>query len=211
MLYLQGVKVYTNASLSDVHATGHGFQEELKLMLRLIKPKYFMPFHGEYRMLKAHADLAVDCGMPKENTFVMGNGDILTLKNGVAKLGGKVQAGDVYIDDNRIGEISSAVMHDRKIMATDGIVVAILNIDFNNSKLLGNPNITTRGFVLIQENLDLIKELENVVRETVNEKLKTHISYNDLKTEIVNCLSQTIYEKTGGSPIVLPIVMNIKK
>ena len=211
LLYLKGVKVYTNSSLSDVHATGHGSQDELKLMLRLMKPKYFMPFHGDYRMLKTHADLAYECGLEKGNAFILENGDVVTIKKGVARQNGKVQAGDVYIDGNRIGEIGSAVMHDRKVMATDGIVVAILNIDFANLKLIGNPNITTRGFVLIQENMDYIKELENVVKNTVNENLKKHISYQDLKAEVVACLSEHIYEKTGGNPIVLPIIMNIKK
>jgi len=104
-LYLKGVTVYTNTSLSDIHTSGHGNQEELKLMLRLIKPTYFMPFHGEYRMLKTHADLAIECGMPKENTFVLGNGDVLIMKDGKVRQGGKVPAGDVYVDGNRIGDI----------------------------------------------------------------------------------------------------------
>lgn len=210
-LYLQGVKVYTNSYLSDVHTSGHGSQEELKLMLRIFAPKYFMPFHGEYRMLKTHTDLAVDCGIPRENTFIMENGDILSLYKGKAKKEGTVIAGDVYIDGNRIGEIGSAVMKDRKIMSSDGIVVVIVNIDTNKNKLLGTPNITTRGFVLIQENLDLIKELENISAKAINSKIEKHVNYNEIKSEISSQLSTYIQEETGRHPIILPVIMDIKK
>ncbi len=210
-LYLQGVKVCTNSSLSEVHTSGHGNQEELKLMLRLFMPKYFMPFHGEYRMLKTHADLAVECDIPKENTFVLSNGDVLSMYKGKIKRDGTVPAGDVYIDGNRIGEIGSAVMKDRKIMSSDGIVVVIANIDTNKNKLLGNPNITTRGFVHIQENLDLIKELEMISTKAINSKIDKHVNYSEIKSEITNQLSSSIYEKTGRNPIILPVIMDIKK
>ncbi len=210
-LYLQGVKVCTNSSLSEVHTSGHGNQEELKLMLRLFMPKYFMPFHGEYRMLKTHADLAVECDIPKENTFVLSNGDVLSMYKGKIKREGTVPAGDVYIDGNRIGEIGSAVMKDRKIMSSDGIVVVIANIDTNKNKLLGNPNITTRGFVLIQENLDLIKELETISTKAITSKIDKHVNYSEIKSEITNQLSNYIYEKTGRNPIILPVIMDIKK
>jgi len=210
-LYLQGVKVCTNTSLSEVHTSGHGNQEELKLMLRLFMPKYFMPFHGEYRMLKTHADLAIECDIPKENTFVLSNGDVLSMYKGKITKDGTVPAGDVYIDGNRIGEIGSAVMKDRKIMSSDGIVVVIANIDTNKNKLLGNPNITTRGFVLIQENLDLIKELEIISTKAIHSKIDKHVNYSEIKSEITNQLSTYIYEKTGRNPIILPVIMDIKK
>ena len=208
MLYLQGVKVCTNTSLAEVHTSGHGNQEELKLMIRLFKPKYFMPFHGEYRMLKSHADLAIECGVDKDNTFVLGNGDVVTINKGVAKQSGKVPAGDVYIDGTRIGEIGSAVMHDRKIMSSDGIVIIVLNIDAKTGNLINMPSITTRGFVLIQENQDFLKELENIAAEAYNGKIS---NFQETKQEIVNSLSSYIYEKVGRNPIILPIIMNIKK
>ena len=104
-LYLKGITVYTNTSLSDIHASGHGNEEELKWMIRLINPKYFMPFHGEYRMLKKHADIAVSCDIPSENTFVLSNGEVLSMKNGVIKKAGYVPAGDSYVDGNRVGEV----------------------------------------------------------------------------------------------------------
>lgn len=209
-LYLLGVKVYTNTSLNEVHTSGHGYEEELKLMLRLINPKYFMPYHGEYRMLKKHGDIGVDCGIPKENTFLMENGDVLTLNKGIIKKEGNVPAGDTYVDGNRIGDVSGAVMKDRKVMSTDGVVVVIANID-NNSNLLGTPSIVTRGFVLVNESEELIKELENISKKAIISKLTKPINYSDIKLEITTTLSPFIYEKTGRRPIILPVIMDIKK
>ena len=210
-LYLKGITVYTNTSLSDIHASGHANEEELKWMLRLAKPKYFMPFHGEYRMLKRHADIATECDIPKENTFVLNNGDVLSMKKGVIKQVGRVQAGDTYVDGNRIGEVSNAVMKDRKIMANDGIVVVIANIDVKNGKLLANPNIITRGFVLVNDNLDLLKKLELLARDAINNKIKTGVNYADVKAEVTNTLSSYINLHTGRKPIILPVIMDIKK
>ena len=141
-LYLQGVKVFTNTSFSDIHTSGHANIEELKLMIRLIMPKYLMPFHGDYRMLKNHANVGIECGIPKENTFVLKNGDVLSLKNHVITKSTPVIANDIYIDGNRLGEINGAVLRDRKIMASDGILVVIANIDIKNRELLIKPNIT---------------------------------------------------------------------
>ena len=211
-LYLKGVKVYTNTSLNDVHTSGHGNQEELKLMIRLINPKYFMPFHGEHRMLKTHADLGIACGIPKENTFVLENGDVLEMYKGeIKKSNEKIQAGDVYVDGNRIGNVGNAVMKDRKTMASDGIVVVIANIDTKNNILLGNPNITTRGFVLVNDNQELLKQLEEIVKKAIITKLKGHINYNEIKSEIVTELAEYIMDKTGRKPIILPVIMDIKK
>lgn len=210
-LYLKGVEVYTNTFLSDIHTSGHGSQEDLKLMIRLINPKYFMPYHGEYRMLKSHADLAIECGLPKENTFILGNGDVLSINKGKIKQAGSIQAGDIYVDGNRIGDIGNAVMKDRKIMANDGIVIVIANIDTNNHQLLGNPNITTRGFVLVNDSSALLKELEEISKQAINSKINNRINYTEIKLEIINQLSPFIYEKTGRKPIILPVIMDIKR
>ena len=210
-LYLKGVKVYTNTSLSDIHTSGHGSEEELKLMLRLINPKYFMPFHGEYRMLKRHADIAVSCNIPRENTFILENGEILSMHKGKVTKTGSVQAGDIYVDGNRIGEVGNAVMKDRKIMASDGIVVVIANIDVDHKLLLGNPNITTRGFVLVNDNIELIKNLEETSKNAILNKIKDNVNYSEIKSEIITQLSSSIYDKTGRRPIILPVIMNIKK
>lgn len=210
-LYLKGVRVYTNTSLSDIHTSGHGSQEELKLMIRLIEPKYFMPFHGEYRMLKAHADLAVLCDIPKENTFILGNGEVLSMYKGVVTKDGLVQAGDVYVDGNRIGDVGAAVIKDRKIMANDGIIVVIANIDTKNGKLLGKVNITTRGFVLVNENEELLRSLEAISKKAILSKLDNTVNYAEIKNEITNTITAYTYEKTGRKPIILPVIMDIKK
>ena len=210
-LYLRGVEVYTNTLLKDIHTSGHGSEEELKLMLRLINPKYFMPFHGEYRMLKQHADIGVLCGIPKENTFVLENGEVLSIRNGVIKKDGKVQASDVYVDGNRIGDVSSAVMKDRKVMANDGIIVMIANIDMTNHKLLSKSNIITRGFVLVNDNQNVIKKIEEISDNAINDILKTKGGYTEIKTEVVSRIFNFVSNETGRKPIILPIIMDIKK
>ena len=209
-LYLKGVKVYTNTSLSDVHTSGHAYEEELKLMIRLMNPTYIMPFHGEYRMLKRHADIAIDCGIPKENTFVLENGDVLSIRKGKIKKTGKITAGDTYVDGNRIGDIGSAVIRDRKIMANDGIIVVIANVNMSKLELLGRINITTRGFVQVNENEELLKSIELLSKKTILEKLTKNCSFSDIKNEIINTLSDYAYEKTGRKPIILPVIMDIK-
>lgn len=209
-LYLKGVKVYTNTELSDIHTSGHAKQEEQKWMLRIIKPEYFMPMHGEYRMLKTHGDLAIDCGIPKENIFICKNGDTIELTKDGARLGKRVQAGDVYVDGSRIGDIGSVVIKDRKLMSQDGILVTILNINPITRELLIKPNITTRGFVLVNENTGLINKIENKVTEIVNRTIKNSYNYIDLKNQIILELNPFINELTGRRPIILPVIMEVK-
>ena len=209
-LYLKGVKVYTNTELSDIHTSGHAKQEEQKWMLRIIKPEYFMPMHGEYRMLKTHGDLAIDCGIPKENIFICKNGDTVELTKDGARLGKRIQAGDVYVDGSRIGDIGSVVIKDRKLMSQDGILVTILNINPTTRDLLIKPNITTRGFVLVNENTGLINKIENKVTEIVNRTIKNSYNYIDLKNQIILELNPFINELTGRRPIILPVIMEVK-
>ena len=209
-LYLKGVKVYTNTELSDIHTSGHAKQEEQKWMLRIIKPEYLMPMHGEYRMLKTHGDLAIDCGIPKENIFICKNGDSVELTKDGARLGKRVQAGDVYVDGSRIGDIGSVVIKDRKLMSQDGILVTILNINPTTRELLIKPNITTRGFVLVNENTGLINKIENKVTEIVNRTIKNSYNYIDLKNQIILELNPFINELTGRRPIILPVIMEVK-
>ena len=238
-LYKKGVKVFTN-TMSEIHSSGHANQEELKLMIRLFKPKYFVPYHGEFRMLKKHTDLGVMCGIPRRNTFVLENGDVLALDKGqlykdgkvqagevyvdgsrigdvlnlhkgVVTPGGKVQAGEVYVDGSRIGEVGSAVIKDRILMSTNGILVIIANIDIEHKILLGSPAITTRGYILVNENADLIKEIQYNAEIIINKELKKKFfNFNDMKSEIINGLMPILSDKTGRVPIILPIVMGIK-
>ena len=209
-LYKKGVKVFTNA-MSEIHSSGHANQEELKLMIRLFKPRYFVPYHGEFRMLKTHADLGVMCGVNKNNTFVLENGDVLNLRKGVVTPGGKVQAGEVYEDGSRIGEVGSAVIKDRILMSNNGILVIIANIDTENKVLLSTPAVTTRGYILVNENEDLIRDIQSISQGIINKCLKSkYFNYNDMKSEIINGLIPVLSDKTGRVPIILPIVMDVK-
>ena len=210
-LYLKGVKVYTNAGSFDIHSSGHANQEELKLMIRLFKPAYFAPYHGEYRMLKTHADLATLCNIPKQNTFILNNGDILNITKNEIKKKGHVQSGDIYVDGSRIGDVSNVVIKDRILMSNNGILAIIINIDSKNKVLLNNPLVTTRGYILVNESFELIKEIENFCKNIITKKLKSkNINFTDIKTELINELMPLLSEKTGRVPIILPIIMDIK-
>ena len=211
-LYLKGVKVYTNNILADLHTSGHANEEEVKLMIRLIRPKYLMPFHGDYRMLKKQANIGINCGIPKENTFILKNGDTLTLKNHVITRGESKPGADIYVDGNRVGEIGGAVIKDRKIMANDGILVVIVNVDMKKRELLIKPNITTRGFILVNENEELIHKIENKAEQTITTALTTPKSPLDtLKSDITDTLYPYINNLTGRKPIILPIILDIKR
>ena len=211
-LYLKGIKVYTNKALADLHTSGHGNEDELKLAIRLLQPKYLMPFHGDYRMLKRHANLGIECGIPKENTFVLKNGDSLILSNHKVKKGESYSGEDVYVDGNRIGEIGGAVLKDRQMMARDGILVVIINVDMKHHELLIKPNITTRGFILINENEELLKKIEEKSESIIRKELSdTHSTFASLKSNLTSELYAYISKLTGRNPIVLPIIIDIKK
>ena len=210
-LYLKGVKVYTHGVDFDIHSSGHGNQEELKLMLRLFMPEYFAPYHGEYRMLKTHADLANLCGIPKSKTFVLENGNVLNISKDEVKKQGRVQAGDVYVDGSRIGDVSNVVIKDRILMSNNGVLAIIINIDSKNKVLLNTPLVTTRGYILVNENFELIKEIENYSKKIILNKLKEKkVNFNDIKNDLINELMPLLSEKTGRVPIILPVILDIK-
>lgn len=211
-LYLKGVKVYTNNVLQDLHTSGHANEEEIKLLIRLLKPKYLMPFHGDYRMLKKQANIGINCGIPKENTFILKNGDSLILKNHQVERGSSYSGSDVYVDGNRIGEVGGAVLKDRKIMSKDGILVVIVNVDMKKRELLITPNITTRGFILVNENEELIHKIESKAEEVITTALKNPKStFATMKTDITDALYPYINTLTGRKPIILPVILDIKR
>ncbi len=211
-LYLKGVKVYTHGVGNSIHSSGHANQEELKLMIRLFKPEYFAPYHGEYRMLKTHCDIATLCGIPKENTFILSNGDILNISNQGIKKQGHVTAGDIYVDGSRIGDVSNIIIKDRMLMSNNGILAIIVNIDSKAKTLLNTPLVTTRGYVLVNESHELIKDIEQAAKIIVNNELKKKTyNYVSLRNELINKLMPLCDERTGRVPIILPIIMDIKK
>lgn len=211
-LYLKGVKVYTSKTDREIHASGHAMQDELKLMIRLIRPKYLMPIHGEYRMLKKHQELGTLCDIKKENIFVLDNGDVLEMDKGNIKQVESFEVTETFVDGNRIGDIGGAVLNDRKIMASEGILVVIVNLNMETRKLLAPPMVTTRGFILINENEELINKIETLAEKVLIKKLgDKKITYTDLKLELSKELNNFIKNETGRKPIVLPIMLNIKR
>ena len=162
-------------------------------------------------MLKTHTDVEVDCDIPRNNTFILNNGDILNINKEGIKKQGRVQAEDIYVDGSRVGDVSNVVVKDRKLMANNGILAIIINIDTKNKVLLNNPLVTTRGYILVNESTELIKEIELYSKRIILGKLKgKNINFGDIKNELINSLMPMLADKTGRVPIILPIIMDIK-
>ena len=210
-LYRAGADVITHSPLTDIHTSGHAGQEELKLMINLMQPKYFFPVHGEHRMLGVHAQLAIQCGIPKENCFVLNNGDLLTFNRHGAKVSGRVPSGTVYTDNSGIGDVGTEIIRNRKILSEDGLVIVAVSIKCADKRLLNGPNIVSRGFVYMKESEDLIKETEVAVREAILHKLKTTKKFEaeQLKTAISGVVSPLLFDRTQRRPMILPIIMEI--
>lgn len=208
-----------HGKINNIHASGHGGQEEQKLMLRLIQPKYFMPIHGEYRMLKIHTGLAQLCGVPKENTFIFDNGDVLALTANSARKAGHVPAGDVYIDSNGIDDIDNIVIHDRQMLSEEGLVIVVATIDYHKGLVLSGPDILSRGFVYMRESSTLINQaqkrafhvIKNYLDQRNEEKTPKNRNFESiLKRDIIDDLQEFLYRKTERHPVILPMIISTK-
>ena len=204
-----GANVMTNSPLNSLHTTGHASKEEQALMLQLIKPDYFMPMHGEYKMLKAHQQTAVETGVPIENTFICSNGDVVALRDGVAfDPQVRVQADDIFVDGNDSSGLSTAVLKDRKILADSGLVSVVVTIDSRTNKIMCKPSIVSRGFVFIKENQTLLKEAEHVVYEALKKRMEKRVTFGDIKNTIRGSLEPFLYKHTQRNPLVIPVILN---
>ncbi len=208
-LVRNGARVLENKTFQSLHTTGHASSEEQKLMMQLIKPKYFMPVHGEYKMLKLHAATGVETGIPEENCFICANGDALVLRNGeVFRSNTRIQTDAIYVDGRDVSGLSTSVLKDRQILADNGMVAVVVCIDSRTNKILCKPGIVSRGFVYIKENQPMIKEAENLVYDALKETMKQKVTFNDLKNCIKNTLEPYLYSKTNRNPIVIPVILN---
>jgi ribonuclease J len=212
-LFRRGANVIINSPLTETHSSGHAGQQEMKLMLKLLRPKFFMPIHGEYRMLKMHAEIGVETGVKRGNEFVLDNGHVLAVSKNSARVAGKVQAGNIYIDGKGIGDIGNVVIRDRKNLSEDGLLSAIITIDEQNKKVIGPPVIISRGFVYMREQEALTKDISNLVLERVNKKLTNmkHFNIGVIKKDVTKLLNDYIYKKTERSPMVMPVVMLVNE
>lgn len=197
-------------SLADVHVSGHACQEELKLIHNLVKPKFFMPVHGEYRHLKQHANLAHKLGMPMENIFLMEIGKVLELTSDTAKINGSVTSGRVLVDGLGVGDVGNIVLRDRKHLSQDGLIVVVITTEKETGQVIAGPDIISRGFVYVRESEDLIDKVREIVKKTIIKcEGKNRNDWSSKKSIIKDELRDYLFEKTKRKPMILPIIMEI--
>ena len=193
----------------EIHVSGHACQEELKLILSLIKPKYFIPAHGEVRHLMKHAKIASQMGMPEENIFIMENGNCLEISQKDAKLVGDVPSGNILVDGLGVGDVGNIVLRDRRHLSEDGLIIVVITIT-KEGKVVSGPDIISRGFVYVRESEDLIEDAKNVVRKILKEDSKDNLKdWNGLKSDIRDNLRSYIFKNTKRNPMILPIIMEV--
>ena len=201
-----GADVVTNSILSDIHSSGHPSKQELRLVLKIFKPHYFMPMHGEYRMLLIHSQIANEVGVPLENCFVLDNGDVLELTKGKIKRAYQVEHGNTYIDGKDIKGLADGVMADRRILTSDGMVVVSITVDSHNNKLIDPPLMVMKG-VVASHSKKSVDTCAKLVEKAVTEKLLTKTSFAELKTIIKDVTGNYLYEKTHSHPMIIPVIL----
>lgn len=208
-LFRKGVEVIYE-DLEDIHVSGHAYREELKLIHTLVKPKYFMPVHGEYRHLKHHSDLAIKLGMDPKNVFTLETGQVLEISEDKAIANEKIYTGVLYVDGIGVGDVGNIVLRDRRYLANDGMVTIVIAIDRNTYEILAGPDVITRGFIYARESEDLIKEIKDISRMTVEKYLDDKVlEWQVLKSSVKKSVECHLYNKTKRRPSVFPIIMEV--
>lgn len=209
-LFRLGANVIYSGSNSGVHVSGHGSQEELKLMLNLMKPKFFIPIHGEYRMQRKHALLAESVGVDPQNIFITEIGEVVEIQGGAARKAGKVTAGNVLIDGLGVGDVGNIVLRDRKLLSQDGILVVVVTLSKQNGAIVSGPDIISRGFVYVRESEGLLDEANRIVSSTLQRLMSEKVNeWASLKTSVKDSLGRFLYEQTRRRPMILPIIMEV--
>ena len=207
VLISKGAEVIYDA-MEEVHVSGHACREELKLIHSLIKPKYFVPVHGEYRHLKEHAELAKSLGMDEKNIFLLDNGDVLELTGKKAVKTKSVHTGTVYVDGSGVGDVGNIVLRDRKVLSQDGILTAVLAIDKEAKEIISGPDIISRGFVYVKDSNDLLNEATDLIKREVEYCLTNDIvDWYSIKSKIKSSLGQFLYTKTKRKPMIIPVIV----
>ncbi|MEK5058784.1 ribonuclease J [Paenibacillus shunpengii] len=209
-LFRLGAEVHYSGANSGVHVSGHGSQEELKLMLNLMKPKYFIPIHGEFRMQRRHALLAESVGIDSDNIFITDVGEVVEIQGGAARRAGKVSSGNVLIDGLGVGDVGNIVLRDRKLLSQDGILVVVVTLSKQDGKIVSGPDIISRGFVYVRESEGLLDEANRIVTSTLQKLMSENVNeWASLKTNVKDALGRFLYEQTRRRPMILPIIMEV--
>lgn len=210
-LFQLGAKViYGSGSTTGMHVSGHGYQEDLKLMLTLMKPTYFIPIHGEYRMLHHHRLLAESVGVEKGNSFIIKNGDVVDIENGVAVQTRSIPNGDTYVDGVSVGDVGEIVLRDRRQLSEDGMVVIVITLSKADRKIIQGPDTITRGFVYVKDSEDIIREINRLTKKTVNDLQAENVrQWNVMKQNIKKSVGHYLFTQTKRKPMILPVIIEI--
>jgi ribonuclease J len=207
-LFRQGAQVLYD-KVAQVHVHGHGSQEELKLLLNLVKPRFFMPVHGEFRHLSFHAQLAQSVGIPEKNIFLLEDGDVLELGKWSGKVDGKVSSGNVYVDGLSVGDVGTVVLRDRRMLSRDGIVMVIITVNRQTGKLVGRPDIVSRGFVDTREAKDMIEESRDIVAKALDHSGARPADWGFIYAKVRDILHKFYYDQTKRRPMILPVMVKV--